>query len=100
MKKEYNTNGIDYIAWRCPQCGNAQYTIMHSDPNACFASMKCEDCDFADDQCYCGLYPIITETQRMARMLGKLGGSAPHNRPKDYFSKIAKLPRKRKSANL
>ena len=35
-----------------------------------------------------------------AAILGKLGGSAPHNRPKDYFSKIAKLPRKRKSANL
>lgn len=35
-----------------------------------------------------------------AAALGSLGGSAPHNRPKDYFSKIAKLSRKRKSANL
>jgi hypothetical protein len=32
--------------------------------------------------------------------VGKKGGSAPHKRPKDYFSKIAKLPRKRKSDNL
>jgi len=27
---------------------------------------------------------------------GRKGGLAPHKRPKDYFSKIAKLPRKRK----
>lgn len=29
---------------------------------------------------------------------GKIGGAAPHNRPKDYFSRIASLPRKRKTA--
>lgn len=32
--------------------------------------------------------------------LGKLGGSAPHKRPAGYFAKIAKLPRKRKSAKI
>jgi len=98
--KKYNVNTTHYIEWQCPQCVNMQYTIMHSDPNACFVAMECEDCDFEDNTCYCSTHDIITKEQMMARILGRAGGKAPHKRPKNYFSKIAKLPRKRKSANL
>ena len=42
----------------------------------------------------------ISEIPISHQAISSKGGSAPHNRPKDYFSKIAKLPRKRKPAKL
>lgn len=90
---------------QCQFCQSAENLIIHHIDKATSNNQPknlitlCEKCHA---QVHFSIPKITKELDKniAAVELGRKGGSAPHNRPKDYFSKIAKLPRKRKSANL
>lgn len=61
-----------YIPFTCPSCGHRNYIEAHTDADAHFPSVACEECGNEVEDCPCD--NLITETQRIARLLGSSGG--------------------------
>lgn len=42
------------FTWICPECGAENEVEMHTDLNAHFVSVICEECDYELEGCPCG----------------------------------------------